>query len=435
MDLNALKENKNQLICMQREVEPVADRNQHSSGANAGPGYSFRPTYRAMIAQKGFLVQQTLGSGTYSKVKKALNFTSHIKDTHVALKIIDRTQAPQDYQRKFLPREVILWPKLQHSHLITLHDIFQDPYRVFMVLEFAPGGDCLQYIQKYGAVAERIARTWTAQVSDAVRYMHDKNIVHRDLKLENLLLDAHMNIKICDFGFVKQLTGDRDFSKTYCGSKSYAAPEILMGTPYNAKKSDVWAIGVILYIFVTGKMPFDETKGTKSILKEQKSLDFRWLRCTQQVSPQCVNLILYIFTWRFQDRPDILQVTSHSWFKSSQAKSIHNKSKFIGDILGIKSLSTSKSKSLDCSTGQTGKRRGFKFQQESVSVTSPTQDSPPRKIPTPPKTAPPIGPSAHKIMMSKVPSPPKGSPPRITVTRRHNDRQVKNKSPAQNQGS
>ncbi|MRA76026.1 protein kinase, partial [Bacillus thuringiensis] len=81
--------------------------------------------------------------------------------------------------------------------------------------------------------------------------------------------------KICDFGFIKG-ESTKDLSQTYCGSKSYAAPEILLGRPYDPRKSDIWALGVIIYIYVTGKMPFDETKGTKSILEEQRVLDFHW---------------------------------------------------------------------------------------------------------------------------------------------------------------
>jgi len=95
-----------------------------------------------------------------------------------------------------------------------------------MVLEYADGGDALKHIQATGAISEDRARMWTSQIASAVRYMHDLDIAHRDLKLENLLIDASDNIKICDFGFVREATPS-DLSQTYCGSKSYAAPEIL----------------------------------------------------------------------------------------------------------------------------------------------------------------------------------------------------------------
>jgi len=102
----------------------------------------------------------------------------------------------------------------------------QDRQRVYMVLEYADGGDALKHIQASGAITEERARMWTCQIASAVRYMHELDIAHRDLKLENLLIDASDNIKICDFGFVREATPG-DLSQTYCGSKSYAAPEIL----------------------------------------------------------------------------------------------------------------------------------------------------------------------------------------------------------------
>lgn len=129
-----------------------------------------------------------------------------------------------------------------------------------MVLEYVSGGDALQYIQKNGAVGECVAQRWSKQIVDAVQYLHNANITHRDLKLENILITEDEQIKICDFGFIKRQADNSELSKTYCGSRSYAAPEILMGRPYDPKKTDVWAIGVILYIFVFGNMPFDETK-------------------------------------------------------------------------------------------------------------------------------------------------------------------------------
>ena len=223
-----------------------------------------------------------------------------------------------------MPRELELWPRLHHPNLIALMDCFQDSRRVYMVLEYASEGDALQFIQKSGAITENLARNWTLQIADAVRYMHDQDISHRDLKLENLLLDKDKNIKICDFGFVKEIGHESDLSQTYCGSKSYTAPEILMGRPYDPRKADVWAIGVILYIFVTGKMPFDETKGTKSILEEQRTLEFRWTK-SKKLSLSCQKLVQEMFTWEFVDRPNIYSILANSWFLQAEPVWTHVK--------------------------------------------------------------------------------------------------------------
>ena len=232
----------------------------------------------------------------------------------VAVKIIDRLKAPKDYQERFLPRELEIWPRLKHPHLLQLVEFFHDGRRVFMVTDFAPNGDVLKFIQSRGAVTEESAGKWMAQICDAVKYMHSLNIAHRDLKLENLLLDTNMNIKVADFGFVRKDAGI-SLSSTYCGSKSYAAPEILIGRPYNPKRSDIWALGVILYIMVTGRMPFDESKGTRHVLREQERLKLYW---PQKISftESLQKFVVDMFTWSYEKRPDIDGVLKDRWMKS-----------------------------------------------------------------------------------------------------------------------
>jgi serine kinase len=136
-------------------------------------------------------------------------------------------------------------------------------------LEFASQGDLLTYVQRVGTIPEQKRTLWSYQLCNAVKYLHELEVVHRDLKLENLLLDINGNkkkqklmkiiflyldnMKLCDFGFSKDVLKCKEYlSKTYCGSRAYVSPEILLGLPYDAKKADVWAIGVIIYIFVTG---------------------------------------------------------------------------------------------------------------------------------------------------------------------------------------
>ena len=292
---------------MSQEIEPVII---HKADQPTLTGT--RATYRAHLAHKGYLVKQTLGSGSYSKVKMALDFTGMAKK--VAVKIVNRQKAPRDYQDKFMLRELEIWPRLQHRHLVALHDWFQNTHWVFMVLEYVEGGDVLNYMQSTGAVSESTARNWTRQLVDAISYLHQLDITHRDLKLENLLLDSEHNIKLCDFSFIKG-TSSRQLSETFCGSRSYTAPEILLGIPYDPKKADVWAIGVILYIFVTGVMPFDESKGKKHFLGEQRCLAFPWNKL-RTVSASCKVLITLLFTWIYQDRPNIISVLQDRWFTS-----------------------------------------------------------------------------------------------------------------------
>ena len=311
MDDEASSNTENVLLSeiesIKSEMEPVEHRK--SSTTRTEP-VAYRPTYRAVLAKRGFLTKQTLGSGSYSKVKFAVSLNINSKP-QVAVKIIDRAKAPKDFQARFLPRELSIWPKMKHANITRMLEMFEDNHRVYMILSYAENGDVLRYIQRSGAIKETLARVWIRQVCDAVRYLHDQDITHRDLKLENLLLDSSYNVKICDFGFVKDECM-KDLSKTYCGSKSYASPEILRGEPYDPKKSDIWAIGVILYIFVTGKMPFDESKGNHGVLEEQKKLNFPWHKF-KNVTPEGKSLILWLFQSNYQERPDIHIVMSTEW--------------------------------------------------------------------------------------------------------------------------
>lgn len=297
----------NDLETMKAEVEPIEVRKSSSTKIET---VTYRPTYRAVLAKKGLLVKQTLGSGSYSKVKFAYCLENY-DYPKAAVKIIDRNKAPRDFQTRFLPRELAIWPRMDHANIARMHEMFEDNYRVYMILEFAENGDVLRYIQRSGAIKEHLARTWIRQVGDAVRYLHDQDITHRDLKLENLLLDNCFNIKICDFGFVKS-NSMKELSKTYCGSKSYASPEILRGEPYDPKKADIWAMGVILYIFITGKMPYDESKGNHGVLEEQKKLNFPWHKF-KYVTPEIKSLILWLFQNQYKERPGIHAVFENDW--------------------------------------------------------------------------------------------------------------------------
>lgn len=126
--------------------------------------------YRAVLAKKGFLVKDTLGAGSYSKVKHA-SYVKHVDADHpkfypdeVAVKIIDRTIAPKDFQQKFLPRELDIWPRLHHPNIVRMMQCFSEGQRVYMILEYVEGGDALKFIQTAGAVTESTGKLWTSQV-------------------------------------------------------------------------------------------------------------------------------------------------------------------------------------------------------------------------------------------------------------------------------
>lgn len=129
-------------------------------------------------------------------------------------------------------------------------------------------GDLLNHINVNGALPEHSVCKLFTQLCNGVQYLHNRDVAHRDLKCENLLLDIHLHLKVCDFGFSKRLSyadGRMMLSKTFCGTSSYASPEILKGFPYNPKVSDVWSMGVVLYMMLLASMPYDSSNIKKML--------------------------------------------------------------------------------------------------------------------------------------------------------------------------
>ncbi|CAL1217279.1 unnamed protein product [Candida parapsilosis] len=200
-----------------------------------------------------YQVLKTLGEGSFGKVKLAQHTVTGQK---VALKIINRkTLAKSDMQGR-IEREISYLRLLRHPHIIKLYDVIKSKDDIIMVIEYA-GKELFDYIVQRGKMPEDEARRFFQQIIAAVEYCHRHKIVHRDLKPENLLLDDQLNVKIADFGLSNIMT-DGNFLKTSCGSPNYAAPEVISGKLYAGPEVDVWSAGVILYVMLCGRLPFDD---------------------------------------------------------------------------------------------------------------------------------------------------------------------------------
>ncbi|XP_031830312.1 testis-specific serine/threonine-protein kinase 3 isoform X2 [Nomia melanderi] len=218
----------------------------------------------AVLFARGYKFLKKLGEGSYAKVylSEYKSESEPDKNKKLACKVIDTTKAPKDFVKKFLPRELDILVKVNHPHVVHVHSIFQRRAKYFMFMRYAENGDLLEFILKNGAVQESQARVWLRQLTLALQYLHELEIAHRDVKCENVLLTSNYNLKLADFGFARYVIDDQGkqvLSDTYCGSLSYIAPEILRGSPYSPKMSDIWSLGVILYILLNKAMPFDDT--------------------------------------------------------------------------------------------------------------------------------------------------------------------------------
>lgn len=190
---------------------------------------------------------QPLGSGSGGKVRLGKkDETGEL----VAIKIIKKSSFESDpTKRNNVYREIGLMRFLDHPNCVRLVDVCESQRHLYIILEYASKGDLLELLVREGALPESKAMAIFRQIIYGIDYLHTHAICHRDLKLENILIDDVDQVKIADFGFARML--QNDVAVTSCGSPNFAAPEILKGLRYDGRKADVWSCGVILYALLT----------------------------------------------------------------------------------------------------------------------------------------------------------------------------------------
>ncbi|KAJ3164174.1 hypothetical protein HK101_000491, partial [Irineochytrium annulatum] len=170
--------------------------------------------------------------------------------------------------------EVQLLMRLDHPNVINLYQVMETEDECYVVMEFASGGELIEYIAARNYLSEKEARRFFRQLISAMDHCHLANVVHRDLKLENLLLNDSKNLLISDFGLGRTFQNDTDeLMKTFCGTPNYAAVELISGIPYIGVKSDIWAMGVVLFVMMTGKPPFTG-ENISALYSKIKAVDY-----------------------------------------------------------------------------------------------------------------------------------------------------------------
>ncbi|XP_029170704.1 serine/threonine-protein kinase SIK3-like isoform X2 [Nylanderia fulva] len=249
-------------------------------------------------------LEKTIGKGNFAVVKMATHLVTKSK---VAIKIIDKTKLNEENLAKIF-REVHIMKRLRHPHIIRLYQVMETEKMIYLVTEYAPGGEIFDHLVRNGRMLEPEARRIFRQIVLAVRYLHQQRVVHRDLKAENLLLDADNNIKLADFGFSNEYTPGVPLN-TWCGSPPYAAPEIFEGKQYDGPRADVWSLGVVLYVLVCGALPFDGAtmQLLRSVVVSGK------FRIPYFMSADCEKLIRHMLVVEPERRLNISQILTHSW--------------------------------------------------------------------------------------------------------------------------
>ncbi|KAL1854417.1 hypothetical protein Daus18300_011436 [Diaporthe australafricana] len=206
-----------------------------------------------------------------------------------------------------LAREIHHHRQFVHPHITRLYEVVVTENLVWMVMEYCSGDELYDYLLRHGKLpVDKVQKSFT-QLVGAVAYVHQQNCVHRDLKLENILLDKNENVKLLDFGFAREYEGKTNYLQTFCGTICYSAPEMLKGEKYAGEKVDVWSLGIILYALLCGELPFDDddddTTRRKILSEEPKYPD--------HIPPDALSLLKQLLSKRPFPRPSLSDILNH----------------------------------------------------------------------------------------------------------------------------
>lgn len=272
-----------------------------------------------------YILGSTLGEGEFGRVKLgwSKNTSPNEVSKQVAIKLIRRDTIPKNSEKEIkIYREINALKHLSHPNIVRLEEVLQNSKYIGIVLEYASGGEFYKYIQKKRRLKEGVACRLFSQLISGVHYMHSKGLVHRDLKLENLLLDKHENLIITDFGFVNEFFAHSELMKTSCGSPCYAAPELVVSSkPYEARKADIWSCGVILYAMLAGYLPWDDDSKNpdgNDIAKLYHYITRTPLKFPEYITPLPRDLLRRILYPDPKRRISMRTIQKHEWVRPHQ---------------------------------------------------------------------------------------------------------------------
>ncbi|PPQ89977.1 hypothetical protein CVT25_009617 [Psilocybe cyanescens] len=285
-----------------------------------------------------YTVIKDIAEGTFGKVKMA---THTITGHKVAMKYISKAVIQREKTKTRVRREFEYMRTLRHPHIIKLYEVISTPTDIIFVLEFA-GGELFNYIVAHGRMDEPRARRFFQQIISGIEYSHRLKIVHRDLKPENVLLDDDLNVKIADFGLSNEIS-DGDFLTTSCGSPNYAAPEVIRGGVYAGPEIDVWSSGVILYVMLCGRLPFEDDD-VQVLFQKISQGNFH---IPSYLSQDARSLIVSMLAVDPVKRITIPEITQHPFFTTDLPRYLTPLPPPPGPVLGTLSSLVTPPKQLD----------------------------------------------------------------------------------------
>ncbi|KAG6771513.1 serine/threonine-protein kinase Aurora-3 [Populus alba x Populus x berolinensis] len=251
-----------------------------------------------------FEIGKPLGRGKFGRVYVAREVKSKYI---VALKVIFKEQIDKYNIHHQLKREMEIQTSLSHPNILRLYGWFHDDQRVFMILEYAHGGELFKELRKCGYLSEQKAATYVASLANALAYCHEKDVIHRDIKPENLLLDHEGRLKIADFGWSVQSRSKRH---TMCGTLDYLAPEMVENKAHDYAV-DNWTLGILCYEFLYGAPPF-EAESQRDTFRRIVKVDLTF-PSTPPVSAEAKNLITRLLVKDSSKRLSLQKILEHPW--------------------------------------------------------------------------------------------------------------------------
>lgn len=268
-----------------------------------------------------YKIGRLLGRGAFGKVNLGLHI---LTGRLVAIKSFNKTITSNEKSKKKIMHEVNLMKKLKYKNIVKIFETFETSKYLIIIMEYISGGDLLSYVKKRNKLNEVVSRYIFKQIILALQYTHSQNIIHRDIKLDNILLDIHNNIKICDFGVGKQVKSRKEILYDQCGTPAYIAPEILKGSGYEGSPVDIWSAGVVLYAMLSGTVPFkanDMNDLHKLIFKGEYAE-------IEGISQEAKDLIKGILEVEPKKRLTAEEILNHPWMYDDYGNGTDEKSKY-----------------------------------------------------------------------------------------------------------